>query len=95
MGVDASEKFIKLALDEEARERLGIDYFVSDATDLSVFQRSKFDLAVCIMALQDIKNYEKAVSETSRVLISGGRFVFSIPHPCFEIEKNTLRGKLF
>jgi ubiquinone/menaquinone biosynthesis C-methylase UbiE len=37
------------------------------------------------MALQDIENYEKAISEVARVLKNKGRFVFSIPHPCFEV----------
>jgi SAM-dependent methyltransferase len=34
--------------------------------------------------MQDIENLEKAVAEVARVLKRGGRFVFSIPHPCFE-----------
>jgi hypothetical protein len=37
------------------------------------------------MAMQDIENYEKAISEVCRVLKAKGRFVFSIPHPCFEM----------
>jgi ubiquinone/menaquinone biosynthesis C-methylase UbiE len=43
------------------------------------------------MSLQDIENYRKAVSEVSRVLKLSGRFVFSIPHSCF--EKIMLNGK--
>ena len=36
------------------------------------------------MALQDIERYEEAISEVARVLKNSGRFIFSIPHPCFE-----------
>jgi ubiquinone/menaquinone biosynthesis C-methylase UbiE len=43
------------------------------------------------MALQDIENYRKAVSEASRVLKPTGRFIFTIPHPCF--EKMVVKGK--
>jgi hypothetical protein len=37
------------------------------------------------MALQDIKDYKRAVSEVARVSKNRGRFVFTIPHPCFEM----------
>lgn len=43
------------------------------------------------MSLQDVKNYKKTISEVSRVLKNKGRFVFSIPHPCFETI--TVNGK--
>lgn len=84
-GADFSTKLIELARMEEARKKLGIDYYVSDAADLSTFPSDHFDLVTCFMALQDIKNYGGAVSEVSRILKSKGRFVFSIPHPCFEM----------
>jgi len=84
-GVDFSTKLLELAKLEEAKEKLGIDYYASDAADLSKFPGNHFDLATCFMALQDIENYEKAISEVARVLKNKGRFVFSIPHPCFEV----------
>ncbi len=40
----------------------------------------------CIMALQDTERYEDAISEVARVLKKNGRFIFSISHPCFELE---------
>jgi len=84
-GVDFSTKLLELAKLEEAKEKLGIDYYASDATDLSRFPDNHFDLATCFMSLQDIENYEKAISEVARVLKNKGQFVFSIPHPCFEV----------
>jgi ubiquinone/menaquinone biosynthesis C-methylase UbiE len=83
-GVYFSERLIQLAKREEAREKLGICYSFLDATGLKEFSRNSFDLVTCFMSLQDIENYEKAISEVARVLRSQGRFVFSIPHPCFE-----------
>ena len=83
-GVDFSEKLIELAKGEEAKEKLGICYRVLDATDLKEFPSNHFDLVTCFMSLQDIKNYKKAISEVARVLRNQGRFVFSLPHPCFE-----------
>lgn len=83
-GVDYSEKLIELAKREEAKEKLGICYHVLDATDLKELSSNHFDLVTCFMSLQDIENYKGAISEVARVLRNRGRFVFSIPHPCFE-----------
>jgi len=82
-GIDFSEKLIELAKQEEAKEKLGICYYVLDATDLKEFSNNHFDVVTCFMSLQDIENYEKAISEVARVLKNLGRFVFSIPHTCF------------
>jgi len=82
-GVDFSEKLIELAKREEAKEKLDICYRVLDATDLKEFSSNYFDVVACFMSLQDIENYKKAISEVARVLKNLGRFVFSVPHPCF------------
>jgi len=84
IGVDFSEKLVECAKRVEAKEKKGIDYFVSDATNLNLFADEHFDLVTCFMALQDIRDLDAAVSEVSRILKKAGRFVFSIPHPCFE-----------
>jgi len=86
-GVDFSMKLIELARMEETREKLGIDYWTSNVADLSEFPNNHFDVVTCFMALMDIKNYRETVSEVSRVLKNMGRFVFSIPHPCFELNR--------
>ena len=83
-GVDFSEKLIELAKREEDKEKLGICYHVLDATNLKGLSSNHFDLVTCFMSLQDIENYKRAISEVARVLRSRGRFIFSIPHPCFE-----------
>ena len=84
-GIDFSEKLVELAKREEAKEKLGICYYVLDATDLKEFSSNYFDVVACFMSLQDIENYKKAIFEVARVLRNHGRFIFSIPHPCFEI----------
>jgi SAM-dependent methyltransferase len=84
IGVDFSERMIELARQEEARIKQGISYYVLDTSNLKELSSNYFDLVACFMSLQDMKNYKKAISEVSRVLRNQGRFVFSIPHPCFE-----------
>lgn len=84
VGVDFSEKMIELAKQKEMKEKSGISYYISDATDLNEFSTDSFDMVTCFMSLMDIEEYEKAISEVSRVLKTNGRFIFSITHPCFE-----------
>jgi SAM-dependent methyltransferase len=82
-GVDISDGLIRAALEEEKRHPLGIKYFVADAANLSMIESESFDVAFCYMALMDIRDYEGAISEVSRVLKTQGRFVVLIEHPCF------------
>ncbi len=84
-GIDFSEKMIEFAKQEEEKEKLGICYKVMNAVDLREFSNNHFDLATCFMSLQDVQDFEKAISEVAKVLKYGGRFVFSIPHPCTEM----------
>ena len=86
-GIDFSEKMIEFAKQEEEKEKLDICYKVMNAADVREFSNNYFDLATCFMSLQDIQNFEKAISEVARVLKYGGRFVFSIPHPCTEMVR--------
>ncbi|MBU7013446.1 MAG: class I SAM-dependent methyltransferase [Theionarchaea archaeon] len=91
-GVDSSEAMISLALQEEEKEPLGIEYVVADVCNLNVFKRRTFDIVTCFMALQDIELYIKAIQEIWRVLIVRGRFLAVIPHPCF--EKRRINDKI-
>lgn len=84
VGVDFSEKLIELARHLETKEKLGIVYYVADAANMEKIQSNHFDIVTCFMALQDIEYYKEAISEVARVLKENGRFIFSIPHPCFE-----------
>jgi len=92
IGIDTSRKLIEFARQEEEREKLNIRYYVMDACNMDEFPENCFDLVTCFMALQDIRDYEKAVSQVARVLNNAGRFVFSIPHPCFETMMAKGRG---
>jgi ubiquinone/menaquinone biosynthesis C-methylase UbiE len=82
-GVDFSKELINYAIKQEQKDKLGIAYYVSDASNLSIFKNNTFDIVSCFMALQDMENYQKAFKEVYRVLKRHGRFVFVIPHPCF------------
>lgn len=83
-GIDISERLIEFADEKEKKDRQGIEYHVIDASNMDRFENESFDLVVCFMALMDIEDYRKSISEVSRVLNASGRFIFSITHPCFE-----------
>ena len=84
VGIDSSKKLLASAKSEEAKEPLGVEYLLRDAGSLDDVPNDCFDLVTCFMALHDIENYDEAVEEVARVLKQNGRFIFSIPHPCFE-----------
>lgn len=83
-AVDFSEKMIRLAKQLEQKEKLGITYLVSDAANLKELSSNQFDTTCCLMALMDIEPYQEAIRSVARVLKEGGKFIFSITHPCFE-----------
>jgi ubiquinone/menaquinone biosynthesis C-methylase UbiE len=89
IGIDSSKKMIESAISQEEKDPLGIDYYVLDSKKLSRFSSISFDLVTCFMALMDIKDYDKTISEIARVIKNDGRFIFSITHPCFEYNLKT------
>jgi len=91
-GIDISNSLVNEALEEEKRHPLGVEYFVADAANLSMLESNSFDFAFCCMALMDMQNYDGAISEASRILKMGGRFVAVIEHPCF-VRSRVLDGK--
>jgi SAM-dependent methyltransferase len=92
-GIDLSDDLIKAAAEDEERHPLGVKYFVADAANLNMLRSDSFDLAYCYMALLDIRDYVGAISEASRVLKTGGRFVILMEHPCFTFVR-VLNGKV-
>ena len=85
VAVDFSERFLA-----RARARLGpearIEYRQLDVTrkdQLATLGAARFDAAVATMALMDMARIEPLFEALAALLKPGGRFVFSILHPCF------------
>jgi ubiquinone/menaquinone biosynthesis C-methylase UbiE len=89
VGIDASVPTLEFAKGRERASPLGIRYEVSDAAHLSGFQDRSFDLVVANMSLMDIRDGGGAVREVARLLRPAGRFVFSINHPCFDVDTSS------
>jgi len=83
VGVELSGKMLDKARGFEEKEPLGIVYHQGNACRLDRFEDASFDAVTCNMAFMDMADFEGALSEAHRVLLLGGRLVFSILHPCF------------
>ena len=74
-----------------------IQYFVLDATDeaaLLALGKGCFDAALCHMALFDMAELQPLMRALTKLLRSGGRFVFSILHPCFNSSQQALVAEM-
>jgi len=86
VAIDFSEQMTERARGRGRTDPGSIDYRVLDATNYDVLiglgERS-FDAALCNMALFDMAEIEPLMRALARLLRNGGRFVFSVIHPCF------------
>lgn len=82
-GLDISAQMIDNARTSEATERLGIEYHVGSAVELSRFPDASFDLvtAVFLFNYVTIEDMTSIMRQVVRVLRPAGRFIFSVPHP--------------
>lgn len=85
LGIDLSERMIDAAIAEEAKHPLGIRYRQGDARELSLFASGELDLVVAVFLFNylDCEAMTECMHEIHRVLKPGGKFVLSVPHPCF------------
>lgn len=86
VAFDFSEKFLECAAERTTKHADRIEYYLMDATDtdqLLTLGKRRFDAAVCTMALMDMTVIDPLMSALSQLLKVGGRFIFSVLHPCF------------
>jgi 2-polyprenyl-3-methyl-5-hydroxy-6-metoxy-1,4-benzoquinol methylase len=84
---DFSTRLIELARGRTTTHHEQIEYHVADATDenqlLALGDEQSFDAAVCNNAIMDMPAIEPLFRAVAKLLRPGGRFVFSVMHPCF------------
>ena len=83
VGLDMSPELIRRARALEDHEPLGARYVCADLATADELSTGAFDRVVCGFGLSDVDNLGGAIATVARVLAPGGRFVFSILHPCF------------
>ena len=83
VGLDISKELIERARSIELETRLGIEYEQGDAAAAEVLLGARFDVIACNFGLSDIDDLDGVCATVARLLVPGGRVVFSILHPCF------------
>jgi len=89
VGLDLSRKTIACARRRERAAPTGAEFVQGSATAMTKFADRSFDLVVANMALMDIEDAAGVVREVARVLAPEGRFIFSICHPCFDLDERS------
>ncbi len=90
-GVDLAKELIQEAkkLDPNPKH----EYFVADATKGLPVAESSFDHAVCILALQNMRDAASAIQNIGNALKVNGDFVFVLNHPAFRIPRQSSWGE--
>jgi len=86
VAVDFAAEMIAHARRRTTESADRITYDIVDATDeagLLALGEGQFDAAICAMALFDMAEIDPLFRALTRLLRPGGRFVFSVIHPCF------------
>jgi SAM-dependent methyltransferase len=90
VGLDAAP-----ALVERARRRniRGAEFLIGDARRFpDAFRARRFDGAVCVLAIQNIKELAAVFGEAAKVLSSGAPLVVVLNHPAFRIPRQSEWG---
>jgi SAM-dependent methyltransferase len=93
VACDSSAAFLNCARLRTSEHSESVEYRLIDLTveeHLAALGAGEFDAAVCNMALMDIACITPLLRMVRRTLKAGSRFVFSIPHPCFNTNGTTL-----
>ena len=89
-GVDYSEATIKLA--EERTKGRGAFHVADLSEPVSLLSDSEFDMVVCPLVLDYIRDWIPTLQEFNRILKDQGRLLFSCGHPCSSRESGNLEN---
>ncbi len=82
VGIDVAGELVKIAKGNAGGNET---YLTMSAEKMSGLVAGRFDAAVCVLALQNIKNFQAAILEIARVLKKGGRCLLVLNHPAFRV----------
>ncbi|OGG50798.1 hypothetical protein A2763_02255 [Candidatus Kaiserbacteria bacterium RIFCSPHIGHO2_01_FULL_54_36] len=87
-GIDIAAPLIALAKKQGPPD---ISYIVASAERIALPDTS-FDAAICVLALQNIKDLSGTLAQISHLLKSGGSFTIVLNHPAFRIPRHSQWG---
>ncbi|HEY7417471.1 MAG TPA: methyltransferase domain-containing protein [Ktedonobacteraceae bacterium] len=104
IATDFSTQFLERARARSTAHSGHIEYRLLDATredEILALGAQRFDAAVCNQAIMDISEIEPLMRGIRQAVKPGGRFVFSLSHPCFNqagttfsVEETTIDGEI-
>ncbi len=96
LACDFSPTFLERARARGAGRAGQVEYRLADLTDRGQLLAlgGPFDAAVCTLALMDMATVTPLLEGLRGLLRPGGRFVFSVLHPCFNSTGCTLVGEV-
>jgi 2-polyprenyl-3-methyl-5-hydroxy-6-metoxy-1,4-benzoquinol methylase len=92
VACDYCENFLEAARRRTTPEDGQIEYKKIDATNMAqllTLGEARFDAVVCSMAMMDMILIDPLLDSLRELLKPTGRFVFSLPHPCFNSNDMT------
>ncbi len=83
LGVDLSTQMIKVAQEQESKDKYGIEYHACNVIEFK--PNRQFDLCVAVFLFNylKVKEMQQVFSMVYKSLHTHGEFVFSVPHPFF------------
>jgi 2-polyprenyl-6-hydroxyphenyl methylase / 3-demethylubiquinone-9 3-methyltransferase len=82
-GIDPAEQSVFSAIKHAEEKELKIEYLKGTGENLP-FQRHSFDAVICCDVLEHVRDLPKVIAEISRVLKSGGIFIYdTFNRTCF------------
>ncbi len=96
LACDFSPAFLDCARARSSGQAQQVEYRLADLTDRGqvLALGGPFDAAVCTLALMDMATVTPLLEGLRVLLRPGGRFVFSVLHPCFNSTACTLVGEV-
>lgn len=87
-GIDSGGSLIQIAKSENKH----IKFLKADAQNLSFAKAREFDMALCVLSLQNMENLKAVLGEISRVLKPNGKLIAVLNHPAFRIPQSSSWG---
>lgn len=85
-GFDIGKSLVDIANNSAKKNER---FVVASADSTFPYSDGTFSKAFCVLALQNIKNFQNVFSETKRVLKKGGKFVLVLNHPSFRVPQGS------
>lgn len=90
LGVDLAGSLINFAQKNDPAKNHS--YKVADIAKEFSMEKKDFDVAVCLLALQNVENPAVVIANSAKHLKAGGRMALVINHPCFRIPRQSAWG---